>query len=178
MAVDDEFYKKFIKMLQELMTPEVQKKIQEFIRENPDFLKKMPFMNVNAPDLQEFFNFLNKNPNVKISIGSFPGFGFPITNNPQKSQGKTRSEADNEEICEPSCYWIDDEYHIIFNHPENNLKFKTAVHRKDKSKMMLIILNPDGKLLKKIELPSTINYKSIHRDFNNGIYDITYKKNE
>jgi len=179
MSVDDDFYKRLRKLLEDLMTPEGQRKIMEFFQQNQDYLKGIPFFtNMNINEIQKFFENINKNPNIKISFSAIPQFGFPFFDNFSRMNKSTAESSNHTEIPEPECFWLDDEYHIIIYYPEDVLKFKTAVHKKDKNKILLIILNEEGKIIKKIRLPPNIYYKKHSKSWNNGVYEIIYKKVE
>ncbi|MBD3226682.1 MAG: hypothetical protein GF329_00710 [Candidatus Lokiarchaeota archaeon] len=177
MSFDDDFYKKIMEMMKQLMTPEGQRKIREFINKNPDFLKNNPFfMNINPADLQKFIEYVNKNPNIKVNIGAMPGMKFPFDRTKDDEGSSGEEEPEIKTVGEPSCFWIDDEYHIILNYPTDCLKFKTAVHKKDKNKILLIAVNDKGEVVKKVKLPPTISYKKHTSKWNNGIYEIIYNK--
>lgn len=176
---NDDFYKKLMKMFQEMMTPEGQKKIREFINNNPDLLKNSPlFTNIDPEDLKKFIDYINKNPNLKVNFSAFPGMNFPF-NRKSKDDKKSNDEYEEPEIKtvgEPECFWIGDEYHIILNYPTESLKFKTAVHKKDKNKILLIVEDENAVVIKKIKLPPFINAKNHTSLWNNGIYEIIYEK--
>jgi hypothetical protein len=176
MSFDEDFYKKLMKMFQEMMTPEGQKKIRDFIKSNPNFMKNNPFFtNVNPEDLQKFFDFINKNPNIKINFGAIPGANFPFQKNMnvQKDPSDTVQEPN---VQDAECFWIGNEYHIILNYPEDTLKFKTAIHKKDKNRILLLAEDSDKKIIKRIKIPPTVSYKNHKVNWNNGVYEIVYQK--
>ncbi|MHA1309386.1 MAG: hypothetical protein ACTSQO_00535 [Candidatus Helarchaeota archaeon] len=177
-SVDDDFYKKLMKMISDLMTPEGQKKIMDFINSNPDFFKGASFVNFNPADLERFFNFLNNNPNIKLNISTSSNTNFPIPGIFQKEVNNSSNvvQKDEDEDINPECFWVEDEYHIVFNYPDDVLKFKTAVHKKDKSNIILRIINSEGKIIKRVKLPAIIEYKRHNAKYRNGIYEIIYKK--
>ena len=178
MSFDEDFYKKIMKMIADLMTPEGQRKIQEFIEQNPDFLKNNPFFmmnNVNPEELKKFMEQLSKNPNIKINFGGFPFSNVPFQDSKtSKTRGNDPITSKEDEFDEIECYWLDDEYHIILNHLENTLKFRTGVHKKTKEKV-LIVKDSNDNTLKIIKLPDNINNKKINYTYKNGIYEIIYK---
>ena len=181
MSKDEDFNKKLMKFLSDLMSPEGMRKLQEFIAQNPDLLKNNPFFqmsNINPADFQKILENLTKNPNVKINFGTFPPGAFPFPNNFQNVNNEIdQIEEVKENIPEPECFWIEDEYHIILDHNVDELKFKTGVHKKNKN-VVLFIKDKSGNTKKVVKLPLNIQYKKLKCSFNNGIYEIVYKKAE
>ncbi|MHA1231128.1 MAG: hypothetical protein ACTSRP_09740 [Candidatus Helarchaeota archaeon] len=176
---DEEFLKKLIETISNLMTPEGQRKIREMMEKYPDIFKNFPMVNMSPSEIQKFIDQINSNPNIKIDIKRFPGGIFPIPSSVINNSASNRVTDQNEgEKIDPECFWVDDEYHIIFNYPEDNLKFRTAVHKRDKSKIILRIIDSEGRIIKRVRLPPIVYYKKLYASYNNGIYEIVYKKAE
>jgi hypothetical protein len=181
MSFDNKFLKNLMLFIAMLMTPQGKRKIQEIIKDKPSVIKNIVqnisiIMNsIDPEEFKEIFEQLNKNPYFKIQIiDGIPKAHSKITN---KVSGEYQEyDLEENEIEDPECFWVGNEYHIILDCPDDSLKFNTGINKKDPKDIVLFVKDSDDKIIKKINLPFNISYNEKISQYNNGIYEIIYKE--
>lgn len=178
MSFNNKFLKNLMLFIAMLMTPKGERKIQE---ENPEVMESIiqnitHIMNsVDPEEFKEILKQLNNNPYFKIQIiDGVPKAKTKVTN--QVSGKYEEYEIDENYLEDPECFWIGNEYHVILDCPDDTLKFNTGVNKKDPNDIVLFIKDSDNKVIKKINLPFNISYDEKISQYNNGIYEIVYKR--
>ncbi len=172
----DEYFRKFLKLFKQILNDPNSDHPLKHIFKNAD-LDRLAENPPSMEDISKFMQYFFQDPN----FNPFTQGGQIFNKYAPQSHGSkplpkkpTDTKATDANLIIDS-FEFGDEIHVLVGTNRTDLEFKTGVKKGDRSKA-LIIRNKKGNALKIVQLPHEIDNKSKQVSYQNGTYEIIYKK--
>lgn len=172
----DEFYRQFLKLFKQILNdPNSDHPLKHlFTNDDIDRLMENP---PTQEDLYKIMQYFSENLNFNPFMAGnpyFPQTATPPTKSPSKEKNAKKPKPESDIIID--TFELQNEVHILVCTNRTDLEFKTGIKKDNPREMALVIQNKQGAIVQITKLSAKVDKKSKHVTYNNGIYEIVYKK--
>jgi hypothetical protein len=173
----DEFYRQFLKLFKQILNdPNSDHPLKHlFTNDDIDRLMENP---PTQEDIYKIMQYFSENLNFNPFMAGNPYFTrppAPPAKPPAKEKNAQKPKPDSDIVID--TFELQNEVHILVCTSRTDLEFKTGVKKDNPREMALVIQNKQGSIVQVAKLSAKIDKKSKRVTYNNGIYEIIYRKN-
>jgi len=172
----DEYFRRFLKLFKQILKSNADHPLKHILSEEDidRIAENPPSQEDIAKMMQYFFNDPNFNP-FSPNNPIYTNFVSPPPTTPKTpKKSAPRVQLDANMIVD--TFEFDDEVHVLIGTNRMDLEFKTGIKKRDPNDMALLIRDKKGRIVKIIKLPPSIIPQTKQVTYQNGTYEIVYKK--
>lgn len=180
----DDFFQRVLKLFKQILNDPTSDHPLKHIFTNED-LDRLAENPPSMEDISKIMQYFANNPGFNQFFQNNPAFNQIFQNNPiSPKKPSAKDPPENKESAKESqgadlivdTFEFGNEIHVLIGTSRTDLDFKTGIKKSDPDVVALIVRDKTGSIIRVLKLPSTIDQKTKRITFQNGTYEIVYKK--